>query len=824
MPTNPVPTSVAPRDRPVTTSLAPRQRPKGNNQIVEGQDDSVAAFKKQSGNTRPGSNLRRSHSLKDMSTNTQTETSLSAQKANLRQQVSPVQQTIDQLVVSMDQQLQNQIPQNQIQQNQIPQNMQEQKMNKEQHDYYIRQQQQLQYYQHCHQQQQLHQQQQIKQQQLQQQQQQQQQYQQQQQQQYQQQLQQQQHQEYLKQQREILMRQQEQEMLMRQQKQQLQQQKQQQQQQIQQQQQKQQIQQQQQKQQLQQQQQQKQQLQQQQQQQLQKQQQQQQLYLEKQKKEEYLRQRQEQYARLHQLKEEEERSRQKIEQHRQRVKQQQELSEKESFNPRLEDARLCRSVEPSYPSSIDRVASSPFEDDFTRSSPDLSNPFLNQDPSDCLNPFQVKKKTHNRSRSDTFTRVAIRPKDATSSELRSTAEESNNKSSLGDVSLSLHKPLKVDVSNAVSGKPNPFVEQEINKEVDNKEDNTDNKLNTNTEASVETGILLEIDDDAHFVRLQQELNELGILDKGFDKGASKMVASKDKPVNTANLDPNRSSNHDDASPLISPSISPPSDVKAYIYRRTASCSSSSEHSSSEESAAHENESENTYHHHAMDIVTNLDDDNGDIDKVYDDIMKETTSINIKKQINVPKKSPKHNDDGNDIFASAPFKITNKNNANTKPTEVKGALPHKHEKQSSSKTNEKTNKLSSHSNVSHEFKSNFSSQGFVKKEDSSSDPFGMAPMNVRKTSKGSSVGSVEADPFSIASVSLPSDDPFKVPTSKQRPASEDPFGSAPFSKTFNKSAKNVPTSDIKINKKVNRRKLPSAPPQYGASTTVSSQSQ
>ncbi|MEM7375007.1 MAG: hypothetical protein AAF587_40815, partial [Bacteroidota bacterium] len=139
------------------------------------------------------------------------------------------------------------------------------------------------------------------------------------------------------------------------------------------------------------------------------------LHHQQQQKEEYVRQRHEQYARLKKLKDEEEQA--KIRMEKIMIQKQKILDD--DFNPResATDARMCHSVEPPSVSTAvrgveisGRVSPSPFEDDFSQSSPDLSNPFKQRAADDNLNPFEMKKKTHqthHRSRSDTFGKLAI---------------------------------------------------------------------------------------------------------------------------------------------------------------------------------------------------------------------------------------------------------------------------------------------------------------------------------------------------------------------------------------------------------------------------------
>ena len=758
----PVLTSVAPRDRPVTTSLAPRQRPKGNNKTFVSEDDSAAPFKNSNnsgGTLKRGTKLRRSQSLKE-SKNLSGNNSPKVEKRQLQNQTPSVSQ--QQLYQQQQQQQQQQNFDIQAQQQQaiLTQDQQQylllQQQRQQQEIFMRQQQQQYQYYQQLHQQK------------LQQQQQQQQQ------QNYLMQQQRQQ-QEYIQHQREILMRQQEQDMLQRQQQEQI----------------------------LRQQQQQEELLRQQQEMQKQEQ-------LRQQQQQEYMRQRQEEYLRLKKLQEQEE--------------------NKKSFRDRLDtddfNPRQCRSVEP--PKSPELKHKNIFDDDFTRSSPDLVNPFV-QNATQKSNPFQEKKKTHVRSRSDTFTRLASRSDFLNKENKLDTApEEMTSSQSSGNI----HETVEQDktFSQGVALGQNPFIpysDSTANKMDSNEEDRTlidgsesKSKQERSVElerqdSNVETGILLEIDDDENFIRLQKELKELGVLNDMLP------LESSNKDFNTDKTDSmigeQRKRTQSDVSPLISPLATSPDNERKYIYKRSSSCSSSEKDSS------------------------DFSDD--DVDDHYDSNVNKTKTPQyedlkhdqLKEHPGTVKSSQLQwqEEPSKDIFDLAPFVKTKETR-----TEQKKKLDSKIHKPEQTKANQferrNAKKIKSptvqndvYSPFDDDFSkdpSNANNSHFGAKLNS--DPFKMAPM---KISKGKEKAKFKDKNVTKSSASVMKGQEVKVITSNVNTNKnlsnpfegnnftsnnsnyEDPFGSAPFLKITSKNVRNVPSSELHVRvKRRNKRMLPNIP--------------
>ena len=373
-------------------------------------------------------------------------------------------------------------------------------------------------------------------------------------------------------------------------------------------------------------------------------------------KEEYMRHRQEQYTRLQKLKEEEEQA--KIRMQRIMVQKQRVLDD--DFNPR--DDRMCHSVEP--PSSLvnnnskrhQQVSDQPasvsaaglFDDDFSQSTPDLTNPFNNNSDSNMVPSFDLtgrhasddnlhnpppsssmtsssshSKKTHARSRSDTFTRLAAnRVVDRLGFEHSITSHRShNNQLSTGQknynntkqpsprlspipfekenshVNNNTSRPLVIDTSEqrhdiATEG-PNPFRGPFDHHHVSG--------------SKAETAVLLALDDedgdDSHFNQLQYELKHLGVVINNNSKEATEnQRTNQSNGVVFSPLDVSRN----DASPLLSPNGTVTSSEKLssakstktsadgvnkrqYVYRRTSSCSSSNNSNSSDESNSSDSE-------------------------------------------------------------------------------------------------------------------------------------------------------------------------------------------------------------------------------------------
>ena len=756
----PVLTSVAPRDRPVTTSLAPRQRPKGNNKTFVSEDDSAAPFKNSNnsgGSTlQRGTKLRRSQSLKE-SKNASGNNTPKVEKRQLQNQTPSVSQ--QQLYHHQQRQQQNFDIQAQQQQAILTQDQQQyllmQQQRQQQEIFMRQQQQQYQYYQQLHQQK------------LQQQQQQQQQHyliQQQRQQ-----------QEYIQHQREILMRQQEQDMLQRQQQEQI----------------------------LRQQQQQEELLRQQQEMQKQEQ-------LRQQQQQEYMRQRQEEYSRLQKLREQEE--------------------NKNSFRDRLNtddfNPRQCRSVEP--PKSPELKQKNLFDDDFTRSSPDLVNPFA-QNATQKSNPFQEKKKTHVRSRSDTFTRLVNRSDFLNKENKLDTApEEMASSQSSGNI----HETVEQD-KNFSQGVPlgqNPFIPYSgstANKIDSNKEEGrtlmvedgeTKSKQERSVElerqdSNVETGILLEIDDDENFIRLQKELKELGVLNDMPPLENSNKDSNTDKTDSM--IGEQRKRTQSDVSPLISPLATSPDNERKYIYKRSSSCSSSEKDSSD----FSDDDSDDKYDTNVNKLKT----------AQYEGLkhqLKEHPGTVKSSELEWQEKSSK------DIFDLAPFVKTKQTRTEQKKLHSMSHKPEQTKTNQIERRNAKKVKIPTiqndvYSPFDDDFSkdpSNTSNSTFLPKLNS--DPFKMAPMKISKGKEKAkfkdkdvtenNVSTIKGQEVKVktsnVNINKNSRNPFEGNNSTSNNSNyEDPFGSAPFSKITSKNFRSVPSSELHVRVKPrNKRMLPNIP--------------
>ena len=762
----PVLTSVAPRDRPVTTSLAPRQRPKGNNKTFVSEDDSAAPFKNNNnsgGTLKRGTKLRRSQSLKE-SKNLSGNNSPKVEKRQLQNQTPSVSQQQLYQQQQQQQQQQNFDVQAQQQKGILIQDQQQyllMQQQRQQQEMFVRQQQQqYQYYQQLHQQ--------ILQQQQQQQQQQNYLMQQQRQQ-----------QEYIQHQREILMRQQEQDMLQRQHQEQIIRQQQQQEELLRQQ------------------------------QEIQKQEQ-----LRQQQQQEYMRQRQEEYLRLQKLREQEE--------------------NKKSFRDRLDtddfNPRQCRSVEP--PKSPELKHKNLFDDDFTRSSPDLVNPFA-QNATQKSNPFQEKKKTHVRSRSDTFTRLVNRNDFLNKENKLDTApEEMTSSQSSGNIHETVEQDKKF--SQGVALGQNPFIPYSgstANKIDSNEEEDRtlmleDNETKSKHErpvelerqdSNVETGILLEIDDDENFIRLQKELKELGVLNDMLPLESSNKDSNTDKTDSMIGEQQKRTQS--DVSPLISPVATSPDNERKYIYKRSSSCSSS-ENNSSDFS----------------------DDDDDDADYNYDTNVNRTKTPHyedlkndqLKEHPGTVKSSELQwqEEPSKDIFDLAPFVKTKDTRTEQKKLHSKSHKPeqtktNQFERRNAKKVKNPTVENDAYSPFDDDFSkdpSNANNSNFRPKL--SSDPFKMAPMKISKGKEKakfkdkdvteSNVSTIKGQEVKVktsnVNINKNSRDPFEGNNFATNNSNyEDPFGSAPFSKITSKNVRKVPSSELHVRVKPrNRRMLPNIP--------------
>jgi len=522
---------------------------------------------------------------------------------------------------------------------------------------------------------------------------------------------------------------------------------------------------------------------------IQQQQQQQQQQVLQQQKEEIIRQRHEQYTRLQKLREEEEQAKLRI----QNIMKQKQKYLDDDFNPREEtmDPRLCHSVEPPSCSkqveSVDnsgRTSPNPFEDDFSQSTPDLSNPFADKSSDDIMNPFETKKKTHNRSHSDTFTRLASNRTDhlgvGTSS--NKNKQPSPRLSPIPSGSINVTSPLSIDTSEEnmiVTDGPNPFK----NAKKDEKSLKNDSQM--------EILLALDDDDDEQFRQLQQELEHLGVM-KEIDQDLEQL-GIQSKPAQTISpavesarggLDVSRN----DASPLLSPPIQQAVGERKYIYKRTSSCSSSNHSNSSTEDEgadtdAHAYQDCNSAHAHL--------ESGSEVVNVDEEVLNHTAEVLGQAWT---KSSVTTSNDGRDIFDAAPFvsikntsslSNTPDNQITSRAVKIKRQKARKEKKSTQPKVKVQPIESSQAENPFDEFiatRNNQippSAQAPVNVEN---DPFGMAPMkSTSKPKKRHNKTNTQQirgeDPFNMAPINSktqPSKDP-----NEQFVVGDDPFGSAPF---------------------------------------------
>ncbi|XP_057308841.1 AP2-associated protein kinase 1-like [Hydractinia symbiolongicarpus] len=535
-------------------------------------------------------------------------------------------------------------------------------------------------------------------------------------------------------------------------------------------------------------------------------QQQQQLHQQQQQKEEVIRSRQEQYNRLQQLRLEEEQTRMKMEQQRSALRQHQQELADEEFNPRQKpDDRMCKSVEPPRLPMVENASQqSPlFDDDFSRSSPDLSNPFVAKTAPE--NPFnqQQKKKTHVRSRSDTFTRLAQRGDNS----LVSSHKDSINVPRRSPVPP-IQEPLTVDVTDPVISTSNPFTSSQSDKKTDvttGEKAETSSKVThpvkmERQDSNVETGILLEIDDDEHFKRLQQELNDLGVIkDVGLelrnlgitsagDETDSKPSKNNDS-ASSDKLNISQAQTHSDGSPLIPTANSPPQGERKYVYQRTSSCSSSND--SSDEFSNDEDGGEQAY--------KDCNSEGAHVDPGAE-------LVNINDDVTAEKQKQNIIHSGRDIFDSAPFQKASKEEQTNNAT-FSTSLSIQRQKARKQKPRSVKTPESNPFDQTNPFDDHFADGTTQIRQRLDSDPFGMVPIKF-KASKN--VPKARHKPENTVRAKEPAGRPKETSVGYQRPA-EDPFGSAPFLKN-NRNVRNVPSSGLQV--KIEPRKkriLPNVPP-------------
>ena len=526
------------------------------------------------------------------------------------------------------------------------------------------------------------------------------------------------------------------------------------------------------------------------------QQQQQQQQVLQQQKEEIIRQRHEQYARLQKLREEEEQAKLRI----QKIMKQKQKILEDDFNPREEtiDPRLCHSVEPPSVSrsskqmeeNMDksgRTSPNPFEDDFSQSTPDLSNPFAEKSSGDTMNPFETKKKTHNRSRSDTFTRLASNRADhlgvGTSSNNNKQPSPRLSPIPSGSTESNAISPLSIDTSEEnmiVTDGPNPF--QGVEKE---------ERL---LEKDKQEEILLAIDDDddddvddKHYKQLQQELENLGVMKDVHQDLQQLGIHSKSTKRNSPAVESARGGldvSRNDASPLLSPAIQEAEGERKYIYERTSSCSSSNNSNSSTEDEGasadvHGYQDCNSEHAHqesGSEIVN------------VEEVLNHTAEVLGKAWT---KSSAMNTNDAKDIFDAAPF-VSMKNqpsvtdstrhHPNSKAVKIKRQKAKKEKKGGQPKVKvqqiQADNPFDEFIATRNTSSKNETLQTTLVQASVENDPFGMAPMKVTKKhqnkQKTYTQPATKYDPFNMARIDVK-----ERPPKNDHFVTDDPFGSAPF---------------------------------------------
>ena len=372
------------------------------------------------------------------------------------------------------------------------------------------------------------------------------------------------------------------------------------------------------------------------------------------------------------------------------------------------------------------VSSTPFSDDFSHSSPNLQNPFL-KNVVDGISTSE-KKKTHNRSQSEII-----------------------GKSASGKDSVE-----------SVVKTPNPFLSPVTFQE---------NIITDNAKSQAkmqDVGVLLEIDDDEHFLRLQKEFLELGVND------AANNILTDKYGLTASTSDP----------PLIS-SNSPSLVMKKYHYERTSSCSSDSDVESSEGSDVIETKyTDLNLHDHSADAeIVNMNE--------YEKESYAETFQSTKMK---------------DVFDSAPFLVsdTSKLGRNFRGKDLKLEIK-------SAKLNNETNtgdSVFAESPGTH-FADQFSSSIRIATK-KTCDLFGMSPLEKVKTPDATIQNFHNDNPFKTVSTNL-NVEINKNPDSRKPPikTSDDPFGCAPFVKST-KSSRLNPNTGLQTKLPNKNRQLPSIP--------------
>ncbi|XP_047144558.1 BMP-2-inducible protein kinase isoform X1 [Hydra vulgaris] len=371
------------------------------------------------------------------------------------------------------------------------------------------------------------------------------------------------------------------------------------------------------------------------------------------------------------------------------------------------------------------------------------------------------------------------------------SEQQNNQNKLNEANISSSTPFSDDFSRTPSDSQNPFSQdivygvsimdkknthnrsksEIISKPVSEKDKviKSESKVSNPFSDNMDVGVLLEIDDDEHFIRLQKEFLELGIGDN--TAAGNNMHGLADEPNQL----------------LLA--------TKKYHYERTSSCSSSnSEVRSSSESS----DGEETKYTNLNQLEDNIDADATSMNKCNKIGFLESrnnSSSGLTQQM-------KRNVQDKDVFDSAPFLIsdTSKVNRNVR-----------------SKDN--LDKVTSSNNLNTSQTVFSDSQGFTDqftskiRSNQSSDLFGMAPIDKIKTTKSNN--DIFADnPFNMASSTKFKDEGSKnaetsrinqVADDNRKPPvkiSDDPFGCAPFVKSkTNRMDSNVQTKISNRNRQI-----------------------
>ena len=409
-----------------------------------------------------------------------------------------------------------------------------------------------------------------------------------------------------------------------------------------------------------------------------------------------------------------------------------------------------------------RVSPSPFEDDFRKSSEAAPNPFDSEANRNNFNPFvsderQPNRKTHNRSRSDTFTNIARRP----AFEATDFIDKQNLVAERGPDSPHKSSPDVRVVDDQSSSIPNPFSPFDFSKlRVRSDSQEVEDGFTSLTSIRSNSG---DIHSKPQSAIISDDASNTLVHSENSNQASISTVASSGMRIGTDVVKSHVKEDDGGASPLISPKSSHDNEAhKRYVYHRTSSCSSDESMNSSDSESSGDNEaaaslpgpeylpielSVESMDRSCFDKV-----DGGDYANIFD--ITDTRNDN----------SDKGNDQRNeveDIFGLAPFRVDTKGDKSKRSGKGKG---------SRKATTEGTSLAPSANNFENSPFVKVQGKGFDLSAESNLRERPMAAETDKKIEFSSNNQMPEVDRNSVEKPPSPS----KL---------EDPFGSAPFKKVI-----------------------------------------